>query len=196
MSTRQFYEWGQRPQASAGKSGCRKKTNTKHLRHRWSQYPYTLLASQYVVFSSVRSHHRRRNGSDVGFPYVSQDVSVAAAVDASRLAGVQKRALVVVVAIFVIGSTSVCLYLLQGGGSAAPGASLSIQGTSEVDDFPERFAEVIRKKGVQDRINARVHVCQDVTHDLYHNSYVGDLVFVGTLQYQDQLQAQNVIHFN
>lgn len=140
-----------------------------------------------TVVSSVRSYHRRRNGSDVGFPCVSQDVSVAAPVHASRLAGVQKRALVVIFTTLVVGSTSVRLGLLQGGGSVIPGAGLNIRRTSAVDDFPERFAEVIRKKGVQNWINAGIHVCQHVTHDLYHNTYVGDLVLVGTLQYQDQL---------
>jgi hypothetical protein len=139
--------------------------------------------------SSVRSHHRRRNGSDVGFPYVSQVVSVAAPVDAGRLAGVQKNALVVIVETLVIGSTSVHLSLLQGGGSVISGAGLRILSASAFDDFPERFTEVIRKKGVQDRIDAGIHVCQDMTHDLYHNTCVGDLIFVGTLQYQDQLQA-------
>lgn len=62
-------------------------------------------------------------------------------------------------------------------------------GISTVHDFAESLTEVIGKKCVQDRVNTRIHVSQDMTDDLNHNAGVRNLVTVYTLQYQDQLQA-------
>jgi hypothetical protein len=124
-----------------------KKTNMKPIRQRSLQCSYTLVVSQCVVNTvcfSVRSHHWRRDGSDVGFPYISQNVTVAAPVSASRLGGIQQRALVLVVAALVARCTTIRLSLLQGAGSVIPGASLSIRGSSTVDDFPESLPEMIR----------------------------------------------------
>jgi hypothetical protein len=70
-----------------------------------------------------------------------------------------------------------------------PRSELSVLGVSAVHDFAESFTEVIRKKGVQDGVNTRIHIGQDVTHYLNHNTGVGDLVPVDTLQHQDQLQT-------
>lgn len=70
------------------------------------------------------------------------------------------------------------------------GTGLSVMGISTLDDFAEGFTEVIRKKGVQDRVNAGVHVGQDMTDDLNHNAAVCNLVSVYTLQYQDQLYRE------
>jgi len=66
---------------------------------------------------------------------------------------------------------------------------LSVMGISTVHDFAEGLTEVIGKKGVKDRVNTRIHVSQDMTDDLNHNAGVRNLVTVYTLQYQDQLQA-------
>ena len=66
-------------------------------------------------------------------------------------------------------------------------ACLSAVGISTVDDFAEGLTEVIGKKGVQDRVNTRVHVGQDMTDDLKHNAGVGNLVTFYTLQHQDHL---------
>lgn len=73
------------------------------------------------------------------------------------------------------------------------GTGLNATGLSTVHDFAEGFTKVIRKKGVQDRVNAGVHVGQNMTDDLNHNAGVCDLVSVYTLQYQDQLQADNKV---
>jgi len=66
---------------------------------------------------------------------------------------------------------------------------LNVMGISTVDDFAEGLTEVIGKKGIQDRVNTRIHVGQDMTDDLNHNAGVRNLVTIYTLQYQDQLQA-------
>jgi hypothetical protein len=46
-------------------------------------------AAGVTVCVSIRSHHWRRNGSDVGFPRVSENVPAAVPVKAGRLSDVE-----------------------------------------------------------------------------------------------------------
>jgi len=78
---------------------------------------------------------------------------------------------------------------LYGGWVVVTNTCLSVMGISTVDDFAEGLTEVIGKKGVQDRVNTRIHVGQDMTDDLNHDAGVRNVVTVYALQYQDQLQA-------
>lgn len=57
-----------------------------------------------------------------------------------------------------------------------------------VGDFAERFTEVIRQEGVQDRVDAGVHVGHHLADDLDHDIRVADCIHVNALEDQDDLQ--------
>jgi hypothetical protein len=50
---------------------------------------------------------------------------------------------------------------------------------------------MIREEGIQDWVDARVHIGHHLTHNLDHDARVRDLVSVDALQHQDYLQPDD-----